>query len=166
MPCLWAEAEYDFFWGLCDLLISHPCVWFPGSGWSRLKQMPTLLKLEQWSEQELDIFGGTATSPNPRRGPQGQRQDTRELRPKRFQKQRYPFRFPLWKQHARVLMLDKLPNLSPLSHKTSENIVSKRDERWLGKKVNLWVPAMAQWVKNLTQCSWGGGFDPWPCSVG
>ena len=24
---------------------------------------------------------------------------------------------------------------------------------------------VAQWVKHLTQCPWGWGFNPWPCSV-
>ena len=35
-----------------------------------------------------------------------------------------------------VVVLGKLPNLSLLSHKTNENVMSERDERWQGEKVN------------------------------
>ena len=37
---------------------------------------------------------------------------------------------------------------------------------WYLRKLNIelpyGIPIVAQWIKNLTSCLWGCGFDPWP----
>lgn len=46
------------FSALCGLVISCLCMWVTESCWIGLKQMSTLLKLEQQLEQELQAFWG------------------------------------------------------------------------------------------------------------